>query len=163
YFNFTYDIPTPKNWSGVVHGVLGDWSTSGVLRLNSGGPISITATTPRATINGVQYNYVNVSGPSVDLIPGGKPNSVDARNPDKYFDVNQYSYPGTCLTAACNPVGAFLGNVGPNTVTGPGIATLDFTLIKEMALSKLREGTSLQFRSEFFNLLNRVNFDDPAT
>jgi carboxypeptidase family protein len=170
YFNFTYDVPVPKGWSGVAGAALGGWSTSGVLRLNSGGPISIIAASPRVTLGGVQYNFTNVSGPSVDLVAGGKSNSVDARNADKYFDVGQYNYPLTCLSspqtkAACAglPVGAFQGNVGPNTVTGPGIAQLDFTLVKETKLSRLREGTTLQFRSEFFNILNRVNFDDPAT
>src|SRR5262249_25959376 len=83
YTNFTYDVPTPRSWSGVAGAALGGWSMSGVLRLNSGGPISITAATPRVTIASVSYQYVNVSGPSVDLVPGGKPNSVDARNPDK--------------------------------------------------------------------------------
>jgi hypothetical protein len=42
---------------------------------------------------------------------------------------------------------------------GPGLATWDFSTIKN---TKLRESLSLQFRAEIFNLTNRANFNTPA-
>jgi hypothetical protein len=44
---------------------------------------------------------------------------------------------------------------------GPGLANVDFSLSKEMALKPLGETGSVQFRAEFFNLLNRANFSPP--
>ena len=49
----------------------------------------------------------------------------------------------------------YFGNLGNNTLTGPGLATLDFSLNKNF---RLTEEKRLQFRSEFFNLLNHANF-----
>jgi hypothetical protein len=45
---------------------------------------------------------------------------------------------------------------------GPGLGDWDFSLVKDTALRFLGEGGSLQFRAEFFNLLNRANFGTPA-
>ena len=43
--------------------------------------------------------------------------------------------------------------------TGPGVATLDFSLVKNTAI---RENINLEFRAEMFNLFNRVNFSSPS-
>ena len=51
------------------------------------------------------------------------------------------------------PAGTF-GNVGRNVLTGPGYATWDFSVLKDMHLF---EQLNLQFRAEIFNLLNRAN------
>ena len=50
-------------------------------------------------------------------------------------------------------------NVGRDTLpAGPGLATWDFSLLKDTVL---REGLKLQFRAELFNLLNHANFSFP--
>jgi hypothetical protein len=46
-----------------------------------------------------------------------------------------------------------------NNLVGPGLATWDFSTIKD---TRLRERLTLQFRAEIFNLLNRANFNTPA-
>ena len=51
------------------------------------------------------------------------------------------------------------GNVGRMTIVGPGYANVDMGLTKNFAV---REGQSLSFRAEFFNLLNHPNFRVPA-
>ena len=53
------------------------------------------------------------------------------------------------------------GDLGCNTYEGPGFAGVDFSLFKDVVLSKLSEEARLQFRVEFFNLFNRVNFFQP--
>jgi hypothetical protein len=58
---------------------------------------------------------------------------------------------------ALQPVGT-IGDVGRNTLTEPGLATWDFSLNKDTALGLLGESGKLQFRAEFFNLLNHTNF-----
>ena len=60
---------------------------------------------------------------------------------------------------AQNPPGTF-GTVGRNIMRGPGMAGVDFGLVKNF---QLRERVRLQFRGEFFNLFNRVNLGNPNT
>ena len=47
------------------------------------------------------------------------------------------------------------------TLFGPGLATFDFSVVKNTRLPWISEAASLQFRAEFFNLLNRANFSLP--
>jgi hypothetical protein len=58
---------------------------------------------------------------------------------------------------AQNAVGTF-GNSGKNILRGPGSFNTDFGVIKN---TKIKERLSLQFRAEFFNLFNNVNFSQP--
>ena len=53
----------------------------------------------------------------------------------------------------------YFGNLGYNTLTAPGLATFDFSVLKNVNVG---ESKRLQFRAEFFNLFNRVNFGLPA-
>jgi hypothetical protein len=52
------------------------------------------------------------------------------------------------------------GSLGRNFFTGPKLINFDFALLKDTRLSK-REGTNFQFKVEFFNLFNNVNFRQP--
>ena len=55
------------------------------------------------------------------------------------------------------PLGTF-GNLGRNTLIGPGRSTIDFLVNKHFRISEKRE---LQFRTEVFNLLDHPNFEAP--
>ncbi len=48
--------------------------------------------------------------------------------------------------------------MGRDTLIGPGLATWDFSLLKDTAI---RENLRLQFRAELFNILNHANFNTP--
>ena len=50
------------------------------------------------------------------------------------------------------------GNVGRNSIYGPGMQTLDLALQRRFILS---EGLDFQFRAEFFNALNHTNLGTP--
>ena len=54
-----------------------------------------------------------------------------------------------------------IGNVGRNTLDGPGVLTVDMSLAKDTGLRVLGEGGAVQFRAEVFNILNRTNFSRP--
>ena len=69
--------------------------------------------------------------------------------PDLYFDPCAFSLPAA---------GTY-GNLGRDTLIGPGLSNVDFGLVKNTAV---REHMNLEFRAEFFNLLNRANFTNPA-
>ena len=59
-----------------------------------------------------------------------------------------------------NQVPGFYGNVGRNTMIGPGFSSFDFSIIKSTYLGS--DGSKkVQFRAEFFNLANRASFDTP--
>ncbi len=64
------------------------------------------------------------------------------------------------IDAVALPERGFFGTLGRGTITGPDRFTLDFSLLKAV---KLTEGANLQFRAEFFNILNNVNFSTPGT
>ena len=55
------------------------------------------------------------------------------------------------------PLG-FLGNAGRNILRGPSEANLDLTIAKDTKLGFLGEAGALQFRADFFNILNKANF-----
>jgi hypothetical protein len=70
--------------------------------------------------------------------------------PNQWFNANALIGP---------PSGSgFYGNLGRDTLIGPGLVTWDFSALKN---TKLTERIDLQFRAEFFNLLNRANFNTP--
>ena len=77
----------------------------------------------------------------------GNPNLPIPPRPE-WFDTSAF---------AMSPYGTF-GNEGRNIVTGPGLETIDFSIIKN---TRLAERLNMQFRSEFFNLLNHANFNLP--
>ena len=164
YTNFVYDFPT-GNLTGAAGKLLGGWGVSSILRFNSGSPFNLTGDQPRLGRSRAIY----VDGPRLDLAAGGDQNPIRPQNPDEYFDVSQFSYPAVnCLSTVANNTcdssfepGFFQGTVGRNTVITPGIANIDFTLMKETPLWS--ESTNLQFRAEFFNIFNRPNFSRPAT
>ncbi len=59
-----------------------------------------------------------------------------------------------------NP-GTRLGDSGRNSLFGPGLEDLDFSLIKNNRVHALSERLNVEFRAEFFNILNRVNYATP--
>ncbi|HEX4166289.1 MAG TPA: hypothetical protein VHZ55_12545 [Bryobacteraceae bacterium] len=95
-------------------------------------------------------------------------NNGDTRNPVRPFvnpsfngpvilgNVNQWFNPAAFLQPPTNS--GFYGNLGRDTLIGPGLGTWDFSLMKDTAI---HVRANLQFRAEFFNLLNRANFNTP--
>ena len=61
------------------------------------------------------------------------------------------------------PQAGFFGDVGRNTVTGPGFRNLDLLLSRSLRLGSGSEKPHVQLRAEFFNVLNHPNFDLPGT
>ena len=96
-------------------------------------------------------------------------NNGDTRNPVRPFanpnfngnpilgTTTQYFNPSFFLQPPANS--GFWGNATRNNLVGPGLATWDFSAVKN---TQLRERLSLQFRAEIFNLLNRANFNTPS-
>ncbi len=54
------------------------------------------------------------------------------------------------------------GNSGRNFLIGPGVTDLDFSVFKNNYIRRVSENFNVQFRAEFFNVLNHANFEGPT-
>jgi hypothetical protein len=143
----TYQLPFGRgkslwrNASGLVEKFAGGWSLNGIATLESGFPF-----TPQ-----LGYNPSN-NGDSRDPVrPSWNPaftGPMILGGPNEYFNPNAF----------IAPVTGTYGNVGRDVLTGPGLASLDASVLKTTQLS---ERVTLQFRAEFFNVLNHANFGTP--
>jgi hypothetical protein len=139
-FNFGYELPA---MSGKAGAVLGGWRVNGLLRLSDGYPFSAnTGFDRQRSIQGTQYP---------NLVPGADNDPIRPGNVDQYYDPTAFEL---------QPVGT-LGNLGRNTLTSPGIATVDASFAKTFGVSRVSDSFKVEFRAEFFNLLNRANLHLP--
>jgi hypothetical protein len=145
--NGTYELPFGsgrrflRSLRGWREKVAGGWTFSGVETLQSGLPF-----TPQ-----LGYNPSNNGDSRNPVRPSWNPafsGKVIEGGPNQYFNPNAFLPP---VTGTC-------GNVGRDTLIGPGLAGLDASFLKDTALS---EKLKLQFRAELFNILNRANFGTP--
>jgi hypothetical protein len=141
----------------LTNAVIGGWSGNWIVTVEGGQPITLGC--PSSTTAGTGCDDLNVSGQSQKL---GL--HTDSNGKLSWFGnplAFQQPCPlGSAPTAGCIPAtGAGLLGGKPATTTGPGIKTFDFSAFKAFQLS---ERFSMQFRSEFFNLLNHANFNAPG-
>jgi hypothetical protein len=76
----------------------------------------------------------------------------NAGNPNHYIKTDCLAFPGVNNW----------GNLGRNTVIGPGVSKLDFSVFKNNRIRRVSENFNAQFRAEFFNILNHANFASPT-
>ena len=140
--NVGYPVPVKFN-NSIATAILGGWELSGIATFADGQPFSAR----------LGYDRSNSLGGGradrPDLRPGFSQNPV-LENPtaDRWYDPNAFSVPA---------LGTF-GNLGRNTLVGPGRANFDLSLVKRFQFSESRD---FQIRAEFFNILNRANFGLP--
>ena len=144
-FNYVWEIP--YQGSGAARHLLGGWQMNGILQLSTGSPETLRLGGSGGTRDWNRDSESSSLAERPSLRPGGTLNAVraDGRDPDRYFDLSQFILhePGTH------------GDVGRNTLIGPGVNTFDFSLFKNFDVA---EDVELQFRAEFFNIFNRTNF-----
>ena len=138
--NFNYDLPS-LDLTGAAGKLLNGWQLSGIANVTDGVPFTAENSGDRDRDQARSASRPNLaSGASNNPVLGG---------PDQYFDIRAFEL---------QPQGTY-GDVGKNTIIGPGLATFDLALKKETALS---EEADLEFRFELFNLFNRANFNIPS-
>ena len=130
-------LPGPQ-WLGA------GWQLNAISSLVSGNPFSVAVGFDQARAR----FQAGTSPERPDLVPGRSSNPI-LGSPARYFDP----------TAFALPAPGFYGNLGRNTIIGPGLAELDFSGNKTF---RLTERTTLQFRTELFNVLNHPNFAIPS-
>ena len=149
--NYTIDLPG-QNMAGAAGQVLGGWQLGGIVTMATGVPETIVLGFDNCRcLNGEIYG-VGGTDNRPDLVGNGNPIVGDGRDPNNYFDTSSTNF-------VPSPAG-FHGTLGRNTLRIPGLATFDFSLVKNTALA---EEVNLEFRFEAFNIFNRANFADPST
>ena len=116
--------------------VIGNWELSGILTFSSGTWFTVTD---------ANANFANSDGQQrPDAVPGQKANGKPCVS-GTYFNTCAFKDP---------PQGSF-GDVGLNTLRGPGVENWDASLLKNFPIGEQRR---FEFRAEFYNILNHANF-----
>jgi hypothetical protein len=151
--SYVWSLPTLKEGPRPVRYILNGWETTGLVQTRTGDPLTITSGgnnsgtslgRDRAVYSGAQP-YGNSACTAVTTPP-----CKSYLNPAA-FTVNP--------TYATNPALAY-GNVIKNSFVGPRYTDWDAALHRYF---KIGEKADLQFRAEYFNLVNHTNFGDPGT
>jgi hypothetical protein len=163
--NFEYELPFGRV-GGLPKKLTQGWKALGILNFQTGFPFTVMD--PYGTLqdgfNGtgvrpflLQKATKNTAGGSQffsnAVIAGTQPGINDGTNPN-FFGIPTTTSP--YLGGAT--VQTMPGNLGRNTFTSPSWSNVDFSIIKDTRIS---ESKSLQFRAEFFNLLNQATFGPP--
>ncbi len=145
--NGTWELPLGsghvllKNVGALGEQIASGWSLSGIATLQTGFPLS----------------------PQLGYNPTGNGDSRNPARPQINPDFHGKLYPKKATewfdpTAFIAPYPGTFGNAGRDSLTGPGLANLDFSVVKN---ASLHEGLRAQFRVEYFNVLNHTNFTTP--
>jgi len=149
--SYVWQLPTPRSAGNLVRYLLGDWQMNGVFQAQTGDPVTVKSGQDRSQ-TGIGGDRAVLAGPAIG--PGACGASAPCVN---YLIPGSFQQPPTAATAS--PYLASFGNLGKGAFSGPGMATWDVGLFRSISF---KERFSLQLRGEFFNVLNRANFNDPV-
>jgi Carboxypeptidase regulatory-like domain len=147
--NAIYELPFGRGraFGGALEGwrnaLAGGWSVTSIVTVQSGFPF-----TPQLSYN--PSNNGDTRNPVRPFVNPEFHGPVILGKPNQWFNPNAFLAPP--------PNSGFYGDLGRDTLIGPGLATWDFSALKE---TSLHERVNVQFRAEIFNLLNRANFNTP--
>jgi carboxypeptidase family protein/TonB-dependent receptor-like protein len=166
-FSYLWDLPRPAFAARSTAGRLlfSNWQVAGIITAMSGLPIDITDSNA-----GSFYLGVNNGLSRPNWAPGATRSTATSNVPPGYF-FNPFAFvrpvvlagqliPSSNGTATAGATGTDFGNVGRNVLRGPAQNNLDFSIIKRFDIS---ESKNIEFRAEFFNLFNHVNFANPIS
>jgi carboxypeptidase family protein len=137
--SWVYDVPGPTQ--GALNHVIGGWQLTGIFQWQSGAPYTIESGVDNAGWGLGSNRAIRTGEP---LEPPAGSNKTVWFNPAAF---------------AVNPNGTF-GETLRGEFFGPNRSTVDLGLFKRF---RFADEINLQFRAEFFNLLNTVNFNGPGT
>jgi hypothetical protein len=144
-----WELPFARNTRGVARTLLHGWQLNTIVSVNSGTPFTV-------------FDSANVSlqasSPPITGYFASRPDAVSDANVGPH---TLQEWMSRSAFRRLNPVtqaGQF-GDLGRNTVRGPGFADADLSALKDFRLS---ESAKLQFRAESFNVTNHPNFGLPV-
>ncbi len=161
--NAVFELPLGRGRSWATHipgwadHIIGGWTTTGILTFQTGEPYTINSGI--RTANGYKVSRAELAGPK----PPSALRFVQGIEGPVVFHVSDLDPITNCRavvgteSAFCIPAPGQYG-MGRNTFRGPGFWNFDFGVIKNFNVT---ERVKLQFRSEFFNVFNHPNFENP--
>ncbi len=147
-FNFTWAVPSVKTRSGAAQWAFGGWQLGSIYRASSGQPF-----TPLLGGDPLGMKLDQTSEPPDRLVGPGCDTLTNPGNPNHYIKTQCLAFPKPANLR---------GNLGRNTLIGPGRSKFDASIFKNNYIHRFAENVNVQFRAEFFNLLNRANFASPT-
>jgi hypothetical protein len=186
--NGTWDAPAPKSLSAPLQWVLGGWQPGIILTVSDGVPFTATWATgsdPQGTLSSDDWAFPNrLRGPGCATLtnPGHPGNPANPANINGYIKTECFAVPtapdSNWWSSHCDPAPPSFGgplpagdlrcfnlrgNAGRNILIGPGVTSLDFSLFKNNYIKSISENFNIQFRAEFFNIINHPNFAPPPS
>jgi hypothetical protein len=179
----TWQVPSRKSLLGPAAWITGGWELGAIYKASDGVPFTPTFGTdgdPQGLSSSDPWAFPNrLGGPGCRTL-------TNPGNPDHYIKTECFAVPTapssyfTASTPMCSSdprvdpsVRAgdpalfqcfnLRGNSGRNILTGPGTSVLDFSVFKNNSIKRISENFNVQFRVEFFNILNHPNFALPVT
>jgi Carboxypeptidase regulatory-like domain len=155
--NGTYELPFGRNkrWGSnlgpLAERAIGGWTVSAIGNFQSGFPFS-----PQ-----LGYNPTGSGDTRNPVRPNVNPSFTGNLYPHtvaKWFDPAAFSAPLSTTNSSGTITGGAVGNLGRDTLVGPGLEEVDLALLKN---TRFGERLNTQFRAEFFNALNHSNFTTP--
>jgi Carboxypeptidase regulatory-like domain len=145
----TYELPLGRgrryfdSRNGIANAIVSGWTVNSIVTLQGGFPF-----TPQLSYN--PSNNGDSRNPVRPYVNPSFTGPVIVGTPKEWFNPTAFLAP---------PAGSgFYGDLGRDTLTGPGVATWDLSFLKN---TPIHERLALQFRAELFNVLNRANFNTP--
>jgi Carboxypeptidase regulatory-like domain/TonB dependent receptor/TonB-dependent Receptor Plug Domain len=176
----TWQVPSPKSQSGPAAWIANGWELGWIFKANDGVPFTATWGTgndPQGLNNGDDWAFPDV------LTKPGCATLTNPGNPNHYIKTECFAVPTAPSPDFFNraqPLGCdqsfgssdptqpnylwctnLRGTAGRNLLTGPGTTNLDFSIYKNHTIKRISESFNVQFRAEFFNILNHANFALP--
>jgi len=138
--SYSYDLPFVKSANGAKGKLLSGWTITGITRFTTGFPITLTESDDASLCGCGGADTPNYNGQSIHFL--------DPRKSGLFFDPSPFTpeVPGTT------------GNAKRRFFHGPGINNWDLALHKD---TRIKERAALEFRAEFFNVFNHVQFTNP--
>lgn len=147
----SYQIPLPFDMlsRGRYRMLTKGWAISGITRISSGFPVTISSDSDNSLLGSVPNGVNNKSLDLPDYTPGKLNLNGNPRNGLEYFNTSLF---------ASNALGT-PGNASRRSFYGPGALNFDLALLRNFRIS---ERKALQFRLESFNTFNHAQFFGPA-
>jgi hypothetical protein len=146
--NLVYSLPKMTGHNALTKGALGGWEVASILDYTSGSSMTIYAgRSVSGAGGGLSGSGTNQDNARPNVVAGQ--GCLASGNAPKYQWLNPNRW-----TLVGYQLGSF-GNAGVGECLSPGIANTDFSVYKNF---KLTERFNMQFRMEFFNVFNKVQF-----
>jgi carboxypeptidase family protein/TonB-dependent receptor-like protein len=178
-FNMLYHFPNLMKGNRFAAKMLNGWFMSSIVSIEDGAPFSLITGNNRSNSGVLQAgqgdrvntntaaliaaNPCNAANPCKYTPVPYDPNTLITGTVNQWFNPNMFSMPPVLPspTGGGNTVGQ-LGTENRNIIPGPPSRNWDFSLVKDTKVGFLGESGMVQFRAEFFNVLNHPNFEPPS-